>query len=1275
MLRKRRLLMILAMLLALVLSVSLVYADEADDPGAETVPLQITTTYLPLGRYGEEYQAQIAATGGSGGYEFSLAGGSMPAGLDLNIDGKITGIPRDSGGFGSIIFQVRDSEGNTASRQILLSIYAEYINFRVTDYQYAYDGNAHQAVLTPLSEKITADDIAVSYNGMESQTNPGYYLIDIQINKGGYRVGTLDHPFLHIEKSSDYTLRLESEVILYDGNPHSLTPVIEPASLMENCEVTYEGIDGTNYARSTAPPSEAGTYRVVATVNSPYYVTRSATATLEIYKTPVNFTVSDQNYVYDGAGHQATVVQDSGSAYNAGFTVTYDDLSTADTETFSTVTNAGTYRVNITLLDDSEYAVGTVTPNTLVIAPKPVDFTVTDNVAEPDPDQIGDGHVYSAVVRPADEETYGDLNYVVYYTRTGTEGGAPIPDGVVDPGVYDISVEVTDPNYTAGTLSATQFSLRGVKTVNFTVTENEVTAEVGSAEHYSAVITPGTPNFTNYTVIYTDTNGRSYENHVAAAGTYTITLRSNDESFKIGTITPDTFRLTLTRTVNFTITSLNAICDPGTSSYGAVITPSVSDGFGEADRIVSYTAKPAGSGAGSGSAGGSGAAAGESAVGAVAVPGEYIVSVRISDDAYARGYRMGRLLSADGSVLEEPVFRLYNIPASLEITTAPKLQYNSGEKLNLADLKATLHYVYDEGAAAALGFDVLGDSLLLGDDAETAVSVANGKIVDLSLNGKNLYAQYTADSFEWGADGTEQEGQVTATKAAFTVPVGTLTVNGEARLQLGFGNSPAAEIVASNGGTLESAEAALDQFAADHLFNGMYYAPEAWNDAGGFSFTGENGDEDVYAYLISGNIAGNAVQIERLKKALSTLGFEGVYSDDQAVSAEDISITIGSADIAADERVETPLADWTPRGTGEFAMTYRFTDARPDAELTGETVSRTRRVVILSRLGDVNGDGNLNIADANYLANLITPPVAAANEPVVQQEPVVEEKESVVQQEPLESTEPNKILEPGGAAETITPTEPVESTDSTESIEATETTNPLEPTVPTDLSADGSTANADIADETKSNETVSDGQADTIEEAPAPVRKKSAARRVAAAAAPTAEPGLSEADPTEFETPENDSENTGDNTNDGVNDNAGDGTIASGEGGSSDPVVEPQEPDPVPEPEPSAGSDLTPGSADQNDPTGQDESTDSTEPTDPVEPTEPTDPVDPTDPTDPTEPTEPVEMTLIERLVAEYGTLNVYRILDVNHDGEITEADVQAIKGRRANPLRSYYAV
>ena len=56
-------------------------------------PPSITTTSLPDGTVGEAYSHTLAATGGDGSYVWSLASGSLPAGLTLSAGGQVTGTP------------------------------------------------------------------------------------------------------------------------------------------------------------------------------------------------------------------------------------------------------------------------------------------------------------------------------------------------------------------------------------------------------------------------------------------------------------------------------------------------------------------------------------------------------------------------------------------------------------------------------------------------------------------------------------------------------------------------------------------------------------------------------------------------------------------------------------------------------------------------------------------------------------------------------------------------------------------------------------------------------------------------------------------------------------------------------------------------------------------------------------------------------------------------------------------------------------------------------
>ena len=56
-------------------------------------PLSISTASLPAGVRGVPYSAQLGATGASGNYSWSLAAGSLPAGLSLGSNGTISGTP------------------------------------------------------------------------------------------------------------------------------------------------------------------------------------------------------------------------------------------------------------------------------------------------------------------------------------------------------------------------------------------------------------------------------------------------------------------------------------------------------------------------------------------------------------------------------------------------------------------------------------------------------------------------------------------------------------------------------------------------------------------------------------------------------------------------------------------------------------------------------------------------------------------------------------------------------------------------------------------------------------------------------------------------------------------------------------------------------------------------------------------------------------------------------------------------------------------------------
>jgi len=88
-----------------------------------TAPLSVTTASLPGGAVGTSYTAQLAATGGTPSYTWSLnpGGGSLPPGLSLTPNGAISGTPSASG-TSNFTVRVLDSLSATATKALSIAV-------------------------------------------------------------------------------------------------------------------------------------------------------------------------------------------------------------------------------------------------------------------------------------------------------------------------------------------------------------------------------------------------------------------------------------------------------------------------------------------------------------------------------------------------------------------------------------------------------------------------------------------------------------------------------------------------------------------------------------------------------------------------------------------------------------------------------------------------------------------------------------------------------------------------------------------------------------------------------------------------------------------------------------------------------------------------------------------------------------------------------------------------------------------------------------------------
>ena len=112
--------------------------------------VNITSTALSNGMVGTIYAAQVSVSGGTAPYTWSLAAGSLPTGLLLGSDGKITGTPTTAGTF-NFTLSVSDKNATTDTQAISMTVAAQPVvlppDITTTSLLAATVGTAYNATL------------------------------------------------------------------------------------------------------------------------------------------------------------------------------------------------------------------------------------------------------------------------------------------------------------------------------------------------------------------------------------------------------------------------------------------------------------------------------------------------------------------------------------------------------------------------------------------------------------------------------------------------------------------------------------------------------------------------------------------------------------------------------------------------------------------------------------------------------------------------------------------------------------------------------------------------------------------------------------------------------------------------------------------------------------------------------------------------------------------------------------------------------------------------
>jgi hypothetical protein len=306
------------------------------------------------------------------------------------------------------------------------------------------------------------------------------------------------------------TVTITNTTQAYDGNPKSVTTTTNPIGLTVN--VTYNG--------SSTPPTNAGSYPVVATISDANYQ-GSNNATLTINKAAAVLTLSGLNTTYNGNPQSVTV--STNPANLTVVSVTYNGSSTPPT-------NAGSYPV-VATLNNTNYT-GTAS-GTFVVAKATPTVNVTGGTFPYD----GNSHPATGSVIGVNAENLGTPTF------TYTPGGAAAP---VSAGSYAVLGSFAgNTNYNSATGSANITINKADQTINFGALADKTfgdpsfnvnaTATSGLAVSFSVLSGPAT--ISGNTV--TTTGAGSVTIRASQAGNTDYNAAPNvDQSFNVGKATP-----------------------------------------------------------------------------------------------------------------------------------------------------------------------------------------------------------------------------------------------------------------------------------------------------------------------------------------------------------------------------------------------------------------------------------------------------------------------------------------------------------------------------------------------------------------------------------------------------------------------------------------------------------------------------------------------------------------------------------------------------------------
>jgi hypothetical protein len=386
------------------------FGDQAYSITISVPPLAITTSSLPNGTVGVAYSQTLQASGGTGGYSWSIVSGSLPAGINLSVDptsraGNLTGTPTTAGRYDFVV-RVTDSSTQIADKPLSITVVVPPLTITTSSLPNGTVGVAYSQTLQasggtggyswaivsgslPAGVNLSVDPTSRAANLTGTPTTAGRYDFVVRVTDSSTQTAdkplsiTVVIPPLAITTSSlpNGTVGVAySQTLQASGGTGGYAWSIASGSLPAGINLS---VDPTSRAATLAgTPTTAGRYDFVVRVTDSSSQTADKPLSITIVLPPIGITTKSLPNGTVGVAYSQTLAAAGGSGV---YTWSIADgalppgLSLVGSVIKGTPQTAGAYSFTVRVADDAGNSAQQALSLTVVLPPVKVTTTSAAN--------------------------------------------------------------------------------------------------------------------------------------------------------------------------------------------------------------------------------------------------------------------------------------------------------------------------------------------------------------------------------------------------------------------------------------------------------------------------------------------------------------------------------------------------------------------------------------------------------------------------------------------------------------------------------------------------------------------------------------------------------------------------------------------------------------------------------------------------------------------------------------------------------------------------------